>query len=194
MGKMLFLGILVIFQWSLFITEGLAGSVMRTECEGAVRALDSKSELTFGTGYCAGFLRGTFDAVTSTPDVNLKSEYKVCSPQTPVTTEQLIRVYMNYLDQHPQIRQDRTHVVALKAFHSEWPCTSSLIYDSQVSLIQSYLDKLGYQVGTIDGLLGDKTRGAVKKFQKHNGLSVTGEISAELERALREAYINTSRQ
>ena len=185
---------MVISQWSLIITESLAGSVMRTECEGAVRALDSKSGLTFGTGYCAGFLRATFDAVTSTPNVDLESEYKICSPQTPVTTEQLIRVYMDYLDEHPQIRQDRTHVVALKAFQSEWPCTKSLVFDSRVSLVQSYLNKLGYQVGDIDGLLGEKTKGAMKEFQKQNSLPVTGEITAELERALRDAYINTSRQ
>ena len=194
MGRLLIFGILVLSQGPLFITESLAGSVMRTECEGAVRALDSKSGLTFGTGYCAGFLRGTFDAVTSNPGANFTSEYRVCSPKTPVTTEQLIRVYMNYLDRNPQIRQDRTHVVALKAFRSEWPCTKSLVYDSRVSLIQSYLNKLGYQVGTIDGLMGEKTRGAVKEFQRHSGLSVTGEITAELEKALRDAYINTSRQ
>ena len=194
MGRLLFLGILVLSQGSLFITESLAGSVLRTECEGAVRALDSKSGLTFGTGYCAGFLRGTFDAVTSIPDGNFESEYRVCSPKSPVTTEQLIRVYMNYLDRHTHVQQERTHVVALKAFHSEWPCTKSLISDSRVSLIQSYLNKLGYEVGTIDGLLGEKTRGAVMEFQKHAGLPVTGEATAELERALRDAYINTSRQ
>ena len=194
MERLLFLGILVISQWTLFITESPAGSVMRSECEGAVRALDAKSGLTFRTGYCAGFLRGTFDAVTASPDINLKSEYKVCSPQTPVTTEQLIRVYMNYLNRHPQIRQDRTHVVALKAFHSKCPCNKSLEFDSRVSLVQSYLNKLGYEVGTIDGLLGEKTRGAVMEFQKHIGLPVTGEVTAELERALRNAYINTSRQ
>ena len=105
MGRILFLGTLLISQWSLFITESPAGTVMRTECEGAIRALDSKSGLTFRTGYCAGFLRGTYDAVTSNPNVNLMPEYRICSPQIPVTTEQLIRVYMNYLDRHPQIQR-----------------------------------------------------------------------------------------
>ena len=194
MGRILFLGALLISQWSLFTTESLAGTVMRTECEGAVRALDSKSGLNFGTGYCAGFLRGTYDAVTSTSNANLMPEYRICSPKIPVTTEQLIRVYMNYLDRHPKIQQERTHSVALKAFHSEWSCSKSLVFDSRVSLIQSYLSKLGYHVGTIDGLLGDKTRGAMNKFQKHNGLPVTGEITAELENALRDVYISTARQ
>jgi peptidoglycan hydrolase-like protein with peptidoglycan-binding domain len=80
----------------------------------------------------------------------------------------------------------------LKAFHSEWPCPETLVIDSQITLIQSYLKKLGYQVGTIDGLLGDKTRGAIKKFQEHNNHPVTGEISVELERALKDTYYKTT--
>ena len=194
MGRIFLLGILLISQWSLFITESLAGSVMRAECEGAVRALDSSAGLTFSTGYCAGFLRGTFDAITSNTQAksNSNSGYKVCSPETAVTTAQLIRVYMKYINQHPQTRQERTHAVALKAFQSEWPCTKSLEFDSRVFLMQSYLKKLGYQIGAIDGILGDKTRGAIKRFQEQNSLPVTGEITSELERIIEDTYYRTA--
>ncbi|MEM7192924.1 MAG: SEL1-like repeat protein, partial [Pseudomonadota bacterium] len=49
-----------------------------------------------------------------------------------------------------------------------------------VSRAQSLLNKLGYDVGTPDGLAGEKTRAGVKRFQERNGLSQTGEITIPL--------------
>ena len=192
MRRILVIGILLVSQGALFTTQNLAAAVMRTECEGAVRALDAKEELTFGAGYCAGFLRGTYDAITSMSQINLRPEYRVCSPETAVTTKQLISVYMDYIDRHPQAQQSSSHIMVLKAFHSEWPCSKSQLFDSRTSLIQSYLQKLGYKVGAIDGLLGDKTRSAIREFQEQNNLPVTGDISAELERALKDTFYKTT--
>ncbi|MGD6876750.1 peptidoglycan recognition protein family protein [Bacillus infantis] len=45
---------------------------------------------------------------------------------------------------------------------------------SQVKDIQEKLSKLGYSVGTIDGIFGDKTDAAVERFQRDNGLTVDG--------------------
>jgi localization factor PodJL len=49
-----------------------------------------------------------------------------------------------------------------------------------VSRAQALLNKLGYDVGTPDGLAGEKTRAGVKRFQERNGLTQTGEITIPL--------------
>jgi len=45
--------------------------------------------------------------------------------------------------------------------------------------IQSLLNKLGYNVGAIDGIYGPKTAEAVRKFQIYFGISPTGEINED---------------
>ena len=45
-----------------------------------------------------------------------------------------------------------------------------------VELVQTRLSGLGYAVGQIDGIYGNKTMNAVKAFQEDNGLEATGEI------------------
>ena len=46
----------------------------------------------------------------------------------------------------------------------------------QIRTVQSELSTLGYQPGPVDGLWGGKTRRALKKFQKDQGLPVTGRL------------------
>lgn len=45
---------------------------------------------------------------------------------------------------------------------------------SEVTKIQTRLKNWGYYNGSVDGVYGTKTRDAVKKFQKNNGLTVDG--------------------
>lgn len=47
-----------------------------------------------------------------------------------------------------------------------------------VKPVQTYLNALGYDSGTPDGEFGDKTRAAVKAFQRANGCVQDGEITA----------------
>lgn len=44
----------------------------------------------------------------------------------------------------------------------------------EVKELQQRLSKLGYQLGKIDGVYGDKTTAAVKRFQKNRGLKADG--------------------
>ena len=45
---------------------------------------------------------------------------------------------------------------------------------------QILLNKLGYNIGVVDGYLGPKTRDAIKAFQTRKGLEATGKVSKEL--------------
>lgn len=49
--------------------------------------------------------------------------------------------------------------------------------DSRVERIQTALETIGYDVGTIDGAMGPRTRAAVREFQYHFGLDATGRLS-----------------
>jgi len=50
---------------------------------------------------------------------------------------------------------------------------------SAVNKLQILLNGLGYSVGTVDGEFGAKTKAAVVKFQKANGLTADGEVGAK---------------
>ena len=52
------------------------------------------------------------------------------------------------------------------------PLTNAL-----VALVQRHLTDLGYDAGPVDGLIGPRTRRAVRKFQRDRGDPATGGIS-----------------
>jgi len=49
-----------------------------------------------------------------------------------------------------------------------------------ITAVQANLLRLGYELGSADGLLGHRTRDAVRAFQTSLGISPTGQISEEL--------------
>ena len=49
-------------------------------------------------------------------------------------------------------------------------------YDPSVKEVQQKLDELGYQPGPIDGYWGKQTLGAVKAYQRDQGISETGKL------------------
>ena len=51
---------------------------------------------------------------------------------------------------------------------------------------QEALLALGYDIGDIDGVIGSRTRKAIRTFQQANGLSVTGKPSTNLVDAMRK--------
>jgi peptidoglycan hydrolase-like protein with peptidoglycan-binding domain len=53
-----------------------------------------------------------------------------------------------------------------------------------VGAIQHALSELGHDPGRIDGTLGDKTRQAIRRFQREAGMPQTGLPSEELLEAL----------
>jgi hypothetical protein len=51
--------------------------------------------------------------------------------------------------------------------------------------LQTALARRGYYRGPIDGVFGPATRDAIRSFQEHQGLQVTGQVDSRLIRALR---------
>ncbi|MEZ5858607.1 MAG: peptidoglycan-binding domain-containing protein [Geminicoccaceae bacterium] len=54
--------------------------------------------------------------------------------------------------------------------------------------VQSLLGSLGYDPGPVDGIMGQKTRAAIRGFQEVAGLSVDGNVTEVLVAALRFAH------
>ena len=52
--------------------------------------------------------------------------------------------------------------------------------------IQKILNKNGYDAGSADGVMGDKTKVAIAAFQKDNGMDATGEVDEKLVKKLLE--------
>jgi Putative peptidoglycan binding domain len=62
--------------------------------------------------------------------------------------------------------------------------TSAKLNQDQVRELQNLLNEKGYQVGTADGIIGTKTRTAIRDFQKSQGLTTTGRPDEQTLRAL----------
>lgn len=50
--------------------------------------------------------------------------------------------------------------------------------------VQAALFVIGYYNGSLDGIIGTKTRMAISKYQKDNGLKITGNLNNELVKSL----------
>lgn len=70
--------------------------------------------------------------------------------------------------------------------NSEWPRyhIAKGMSDGNVSIIQKRLSNLGYSIGPIDGIFGEKTEIAVKDFQKINRLDDDGIVGRDTWNAL----------
>lgn len=55
---------------------------------------------------------------------------------------------------------------------------------SATKSLQTALARRGYYRGPIDGVFGSETRNAIRSFQAHQGLPVTGQVDSRLIRAL----------
>lgn len=62
--------------------------------------------------------------------------------------------------------------------------TASVDMEKAILNIQAILNKNGYDAGKPDGVMGQKTRNAIAKFQADNGMPSTGEVNEPLVRAL----------
>lgn len=57
---------------------------------------------------------------------------------------------------------------------------SSIAYRDQVRQVQALLNARGYDAGPADGVMGPKTRDAIRTYQADAGLPVTGDVSSTL--------------
>jgi len=64
------------------------------------------------------------------------------------------------------------------------PYHAYCVNSSMVRNVQKVLNSCGYKCGTADGILGKKTKQALKKYQKANGLKANGVIGKSTVKAM----------
>ena len=67
-----------------------------------------------------------------------------------------------------------------------YPCMRG----SDVRVLQTMLNALGYHCGRVDGIFGDRTAAAVRSFQRRNGLKVDGIVGRATKAKLLSRYRN----
>ena len=67
-----------------------------------------------------------------------------------------------------------------------WPTDDAGTSRAERREIQQYLLNKGYDIGNVDGLIGDKTRYAIQKEQARLGLATTGRAGQQILKALRQ--------
>lgn len=71
-------------------------------------------------------------------------------------------------------------------FLTAWPTDDAGTSRAERREIQQYLLNKGYDIGAADGLVGDKTRQAIRQEQTRLGLSATGRAGQQILKAFRE--------
>jgi len=61
-----------------------------------------------------------------------------------------------------------------------WPKRDHSLSENQVRRLQANLKKMGYDVGEIDGMVGDSLRSAIRAYQERNGLAPDGYVDLAL--------------
>jgi peptidoglycan hydrolase-like protein with peptidoglycan-binding domain len=75
-----------------------------------------------------------------------------------------------------QVRNITILILAIMFFVGLFSVENVCSIDNYIFQIQKKLKALGYDPGSPDGVFGRKTKSAIKRFQRDNGLPVTGQI------------------
>ena len=75
-----------------------------------------------------------------------------------------------------------------KSSTNPFPPVRPVAPDGRNVYLQKLLKRAGYEFGAIDGIVGPKTRAAIKRFQASAGFSQTGEFDAQTVRRLRDMF------
>ncbi|MBJ9723426.1 lytic murein transglycosylase [Acinetobacter calcoaceticus] len=73
-----------------------------------------------------------------------------------------------------------------RPFVTSWPTDDPGTSRAERREIQQFLINRGYDIGTVDGLIGDKTRVAIRQEQTRLGLNPTGRAGQQILRAFRQ--------
>lgn len=73
-------------------------------------------------------------------------------------------------------------------FYTPWPTDDAGISRRQAREIQQALIDAGYQIGVVDGIIGDNTRQAIKDYQSKHGVTPDGHAGQKFYRLIMTSY------
>lgn len=121
-----------------------------------------------GLGYYSGIVDGTSDAPTKAAIIAYERASGL-SPDGKASRRVLDHILYS------------KHIAEAARFTAS---TTAAVPSEDVRKVQTALNGLGFDAGPADGVLGDKTREAIRAFQTYRGLPASGVIDAMLAREL----------
>ena len=169
---------------------GTIDGIMGNKTEAAIRAFQKDVGFT-GKDVDGNFGRKTFEAFMNTTPSS-----------SPISQEELEPAPMNFSGTKTQ-REKIQDILDRDDFIKRDPgfelSTPTITVSSNIKKtkeekenVQRALIELGYDVGEVDGVIGNKTRAAIRQFQKDNNLSADAVVGKNTAAAMNEALIQTS--
>jgi membrane-bound lytic murein transglycosylase B len=84
-------------------------------------------------------------------------------------------------------------VKAGKGLVGSWPTADRLPSASQIRRLQAKLKEMGYDVGEVDGMVGDSVRSALRAYQEGKGLTPDGYATLPLLKTIESEKVGSSR-
>jgi len=77
-------------------------------------------------------------------------------------------------------------IAGLPGIQTPWPTDDPPLSRAERREVQERLIRAGYDIGDVDGIIGSKTREAVRDMQSRLGMEATGRAGGKLLQAMRE--------
>lgn len=97
-----------------------------------------------------------------------------------------------FLFGHPSVEEPLRLAVCVQGADGPRLVDAPPLTDTLVALVQRHLNDLGFEAGPVDGLLGPRTRGAIRRFQEDQSVDPTGTVSFDLLGRIRAATAGDS--
>jgi membrane-bound lytic murein transglycosylase B len=157
-------------------TSGLPwGFEVRLPPKFALRAADSSSTAPFSSFAARGVERADGSLLPESGDGRLLILAGLDGPVFLVTSNfDVIKTYNNSAAYALAVGLLGDAVKGGPGLVAQWPTHDRLLSGAQIQALQVKLKKMGYDVGEIDGKIGDALRSAVRAYQERNGLTPDG--------------------
>ena len=157
-------------------TKGLPwGFEVRLPAKFALTAADSSAPAPLSSFAARGVVKADGSPLPESGDGRLLVLAGLNGPVFLVTSNfDAIKTYNNSTAYALSVGLLGDAVTGGPALTAQWPTHDHPLTAAQIQKLQSQLKKMGYDVGKIDGKIGDTLRSAVSAYQERNGLPPDG--------------------
>jgi len=163
-------------------TKGLPwGFEVRLPAKFALTAADSSSPAPFSSFAARGVVKADGSSLPESGEGRLLILAGLHGPVFLVTSNfDVIKTYNNSTAYALSVGLLGDAVTGSPGPVAQWPVHDRPLTATQIQRLQVKLEKMGYDVGKVDGKIGDALRSAVCAYQERNGLAPDGYASQAL--------------
>jgi membrane-bound lytic murein transglycosylase B len=151
------------------------GFEVRLPAKFALTAADSSAPAPFSSFAARGVVKADGSPLPESGDGRLLILAGLNGPVFLVTSNfDAIKTYNNSTAYALSVGLLGDSVSGAPGLVAQWPTHDHPLTAAQIQKLQTQLQRMGYEVGKIDGKIGDTLRSAVSAYQEHNGLPPDG--------------------